>query len=173
MPGGLPLDVFPSANPFSERLKMSRLFDPVDAQNLLDAQMAAMDTRRVPLPQGETTAQILEISFDGGISNKNGKPWNRMNAKLEITDPEYVSQYPGGADKLTTTLGLMVDMDNGRLAVGPNKNIRLGRLREAAGVNGKPLSMLQGQFIRIAIGHKPDSKDPEIIRDEIIAYTKV
>lgn len=152
---------------------MSKLFDPVEAQNLMDQALEAGDTRRTPLPQGETTAQIMEIKFSGGVSQKTGNPWNRMDCKLEITDPEYVSQYPGEQDKLTTTLGVMLDMNNGQIATGPNKNIRLNRLREAAGVNGRPLSTLQGSFIRITIGHKPHPTEEGVVLDEVTGYTKV
>ena len=47
---------------------MSRLFDPVEQQNLLDAALEENDTRRIPLPQGEVVAQIMEIKFAGGES---------------------------------------------------------------------------------------------------------
>lgn len=152
---------------------MSRLFDPAEQQSLLDAQLDENDTRRVPLPQGEVVAQIMGIKFSGGESKKTGNPWNRMDLQLEITDPEYLAQYPGGAEKLTTNLGIMLDMSNGQIATGPNKNIRLGRLRAAAGANGKPLSALVGSFIRITIGHKPHPDDSEIVLDEVTGYTQV
>lgn len=157
---------------------MSRLFDPV---SLLQANVEANATRRDPLPAGETIAQIIDLSFSEGISNKPGKPasaWNRLDCKLEITDPEYCSQYVGNPEKIVTTLGVMIDCTDllskgGSLKTGPNVNIRLGKLREAAGVNGKPLGALNGQHIRVQIGHKPHPTDPETVLDEIVAYTKV
>ena len=152
---------------------MSKLFDPVEAQNLMDMALEENATRRDPLPQGETTAQIMELKFSGGISQKTGNPWNRMDCTLEISDPEYLSQIPGSPEKATSTLGIMLDMNNGQIATGPNKNIRLGRLRAAAGVNGKPLSALQGQFIRITIGHKPHPTEPDVVLDEVTGYTQV
>lgn len=154
---------------------MSRLFDPVETQNLVDAQLAENDTRRVPLPQGETIAQITGLKFTGGVSNKTGNAWNRMDVTLEITDPEYLEQYPGGMDagKVVTNLGIMLDMNNGQIATGPNKNIRLGRLRDAAGVNGKPLSALVGNMIRITVINKPHPDDPEIVLDEVQGFTRV
>lgn len=151
---------------------MSRLFDPSEAQNLLDANLEANATRRDPLPQGEAVAQISEIKFAGGVSAKTQKPWNRMDLTLEITDPEYLSQLPDSPEKAVTTLGIMLDMNNGQIATGPNKNIRLGRLREAAGVNGRPLSALQGAFIRIAIGHKPHPTEEGVVLDEIAGFTR-
>lgn len=152
---------------------MSKLFDPVEAQNLMEQALEENATRRDPLPQGETTAQIMELKFSGGVSQKTGNPWNRMDCQLEITDPEYLAQIPGSPEKATTTLGIMLDMNAGQIATGPNKNIRLGRLRAAAGVNGKPLSALQGQFIRITIGHKPHPTEPDVVLDEVTGYTKV
>ena len=152
---------------------MSKLFDPVEAQNLMDMALEENATRRDPLPQGETTAQIMELKFSGGVSQKTGNPWNRMDCTLEISDPEYLSQIPGSPEKATTTLGIMLDMNNGQIATGPNKNIRLGRLRAAAGVNGKPLSALQGQFIRITIGHKPHPTEEGVVLDEITGFTGV
>lgn len=152
---------------------MSKLFDPVEAQNLMEMALEENATRRDPLPQGETMAQIMELKFSGGISQKTGNPWNRMDCTLEISDPEYLSQIPGSPEKATTTLGIMLDMNNGQIATGPNKNIRLGRLRAAAGVNGKPLSALQGQFIRITIGHKPHPTEEGVVLDEVTGYTQV
>ena len=152
---------------------MSKLFDPVEAQNLMEMALEENATRRDPLPQGETTAQIMELKFSGGISQKTGNPWNRMDCTLEISDPEYLSQIPGSPEKATTTLGIMLDMNNGQIATGPNKNIRLGRLRAAAGVNGKPLSALPGQFIRITIGHKPHPTEEGVVLDEVTGYTQV
>lgn len=152
---------------------MSKLFDPVEAQNLMEMALEENATRRDPLPQGETTAQIMELKFSGGVSQKTGNPWNRMDCTLEISDPEYLSQIPGSPEKATTTLGIMLDMNNGQIATGPNKNIRLGRLRAAAGVNGKPLSALQGQFIRITIGHKPHPTEEGVVLDEVTGYTQV
>lgn len=153
---------------------MSRLFDPTA---LMNENLEANATRRDPLPIGETVAQISEISFSNGTSGPNsknpGKPWTRLDLKLEITDPEYLSQVSGQPEKVVTNLGIMLEMDNGQIAVGPNKNVRLGRLREAAGVNGKPLSMLAGQFLRIQIGQKPHPTDPEVVLDEVTGYTKV
>jgi|SRR6478736_3285943 len=153
---------------------MSRLFDPV---TLVNENLEANATRRDPLPVGEVVGQIMEISFSDGISkpgSKNpGQPWTRLDAKVEITDQEYLSQIPGAPEKATTTVGVMLDMQNGSIAVGPNKNIRLGRLREAAGVNGKPLNMLVGQFLRLQISHKPHPTEPDVVLDEVSGYTKV
>jgi len=152
---------------------MAKLFDPVQ---LLSQNFEANATRRDPLPIGETPAQIMELSFNSGTSNKPGKApveWSRLDCKLEITDPEYLKGVPGQPDKAITTLGIMLDMNGPDIATGPNKNIRLGRLREACGVNGQPLGNLVGQYLRIAIGHKPHPTEPDVVLDEIVGYTKM
>ena len=144
----------------------------------MNENLAANATKRDPLPVGETTAQIMEIKFSDGVSGPNSKtpgtPWVRLDAKLEITDPEYLQGVAGQPEKAVTFLGIMLDMQGGVPASGPNKNIRLGRLRDATGTNGKPLNNMVGQFIRIAIGHKPHPTDPDGgVLDEIVSYTKV
>lgn len=151
----------------------SRLFDPVQAQDLMNAQLEANATRRDPLPTGETPAQIMEVGFSSGISQKTQNPWTRMDIKLEITDPEYLAQVPNTPDKVVTNLGIMIDMNNGQIATGPNKNVRLGKFRDAAGCNGKPLSSLPGNYVRIAIAHKPHPTEPDVVLDEIVGYTRV
>jgi hypothetical protein len=152
---------------------MSRLFNPND---LLSQNLAEGSTRRDPLPAGEVIAQIAELKFSDGTAKKQGpnfgNPWSRLDCKLEITDPEYLAQIPGAPDKAVTSLGIMLDMDNGQIQMGPNKNIRLNRLREAAGVNGQPLGALMGQFIRVSITHKPHPTESDVVLDEVTAFTK-
>lgn len=150
------------------------LFDPV---TFLNTEVEANATKRDPLPQGEVVAQITNIEIKDGLSGPNsktpGKPWYRLDATLEITDPEYIAQYPGSAEKLTTRLGIMLDMtDEQQLAVGPNRNIRLGRLRAATGTNGKPLASMIGQYLRVQITHKPNPNDPESVIDEVTAFAQ-
>lgn len=147
----------------------NRLFDPVA---LMSSPLAENATRRTPLPMGEAVAQIVGIDFADGISNKNQQPWTRLDAKLEITDPAYLAQYPGGAEKLTTTLGIMLDMQNGQIATGDNRNVRLGRLRAATNTNGQPLQAMVGKYLRITVGHKPHPSEPDVVLDEITGYTK-
>lgn len=158
---------------------MSRLFNPVD---LMNANLEANATKREPLPVGETLAQIIEQKMVEGVAGaqaKNpGAPWTRLDSKLEITDPKYLSGVPGQPAKVVTTLGIMLDMEAGQIKSGPNTNIRLGKLRAACGTNGKPINAMNGCYIRIAIGHKTHPTKPvdedgnAVILDEIVSYTK-
>jgi len=149
-----------------------RLFDP---STLLDAPLEENALRRDPIPAGETIAQVTEIGFSDGVSQKTGTAWNRMDVKLSLDDPSYLRDIPwnDGHTAVVTTLGIMLDMtDGGGIATGPNKNVRLGRFRDACNCNGKPLSTLVGQRVRISITHKPHPKEAGVILDEITGYTR-
>jgi hypothetical protein len=154
---------------------MSSLFD---ASSLLNENLAANATKREPLPMGETIAQIMKIEIKDGkagpLAKNPGAPWHRLDNTLEITDPAYLSQIPGNPEKAICYHGIMLDIADGAIATGPNKNVTLGKWRDAAGANGKPLNMLVGSFIRIQIGHTPIPNDPDGgVRHEVIAFTKV
>ena len=172
MPAGHFRPFTPSGNqPFGAN--MSRLFNPAD---LMNQDLAEGAIRREPLPAGEVLAQIADLKFSDGTVKKQGpnfgKPWSRLDCTLEITDPDYLRGIPDSPEKATTTLGIMLDVDNGQIQMGPNKNIRLNRLREAAGVNGKPIGALMGQYIRISITHKPHPTEEGVVLDEVTAFTK-
>ena len=149
---------------------MSSLFDPA---SLLNADLGEGSTRREPLPVGEPIAQITKVDIKSGESQK-GK-WMRLDVSLEISDQDYMATYLDGTqDKAMTNFGIMLDSDaHGGIAVGPNKNIRLNRFREACCVNGKPLSALIGQYVRVSIQHKPAYNDPSQIADDITGFSKV
>lgn len=143
-----------------------RLFDPVAFMN---EQLAENATESIPLPAGEPLAQVTKMTFASG--EKDGNEWNRLDVRLEIADADYLGDYPTNNGKVSRTLGIMLDMENGSIATGPNRNVRLGKFREACGVNGKPLSALQGQMVRVAIVQKPGFKDPNTTVDEIVSFS--
>jgi hypothetical protein len=159
---------------------MSRLFDPIE---LMNTPVVANATRRDPRPVGEAIAQIVKMDIKDGISRKPGKPetpWARLDLTLEVADPDYLALIPGNPEKVTMNLGVMLDMNGGQIATGPNKNVRLGQLREACGVNGQPLGALNGQMLRISVIQKPHYKDdgnPDgefygVVQDEVAAFAK-
>lgn len=146
------------------------LFSP---EALLNAKFeAANATRRDPLPIGETLAQVTKLDFANG--EKDGKPWYKLNVQFSISDNEYLAK--AQREVATITYGIMLDMtEAGTFAMGPNKNVSLGRLREATGTNqpGKGLNDMLGQYVRIQIGHRPDKNDPSIVYDEVKAVAKM
>lgn len=146
------------------------LFSP---EALLNAKFeSANATRRDPLPIGETLAQVTKLDFANG--EKDSKPWYKLNVQLSISDNEYLAK--AQREVATITYGIMLDMtEAGTFAMGPNKNVSLGRLREATGTNqpGKGLNDMLGQYVRIQIGHRPDKNDPSIVYDEVKAVAKM
>lgn len=151
---------------------MSRLFDP---QALMSANIEANATKRTPNPVGETTAQITKMDFSTGTSGpdskKPGTAWTRLDLTMEVTDPDYLKLFPTPRDVALVFHGIMIDMADGQIATGEDRNVRLGKLREAAGVNGQPLNALLGRYVRIQIGHKPNPKDPKEVLAEVTAIT--
>lgn len=159
---------------------MTRLFD---TDSLMQQNIEANATKRTPLPVGETLAQITKMEIKDGKSGPNSKtpgtPWARLDCTLEITDPEYLRTVGDGTrEKAITFLGIMLDMKDGQIATGEDRNVRLGQLREACGVNGKPLNALMGQWLRIQIGHKTHPTEPvnadgsANVLSEITGWTK-
>jgi hypothetical protein len=145
-----------------------RLFDPVA---FLNESLAENATAALPLPEGEPIAQVTKLDFASG--EKNGNEWNRLDIRLEISDADFLGDYPTSNGSVSRTLGIMLDMENGSIATGPNRNVRLGKFREACGVNGKPLAALVGQMVRLAIKQKPGFKDPSTTVDEIVGFSQV
>lgn len=140
------------------------LFDPVA---FLNEALEENATKTLPLPEGEPLAQVTKLDFASG--EKDGREWHRLDIRLEITDRDYLGDYP--AEKVSRTLGLMLEMNGNQVATGPNKNVRLGKFREACGVNGKPLGALIGQMVRVAIKQKPGFKDPTETVDDIVSFS--
>ena len=77
-----------------------------------------------------------------------------------------------GMDRLTVRQGLFLDIGaNGAIAIGPNKNVKLGRLRDAVGQNKDckwNFAMLKGAGpLKIAVSVKPDKDDPTIVYNRV------
>lgn len=153
---------------------MSRLFDPV---NLLSQNVEANATKRDPLPIGEGLAQVTKLEFSEGEykdkKTQQTKTWNRLDITAECEDPDYVKLVGDGTqDKVIFFHGIMLDMNGGEIAVGSNKNIQLGRFREACDANGQPLGAMIGKYFRFAMGHKPHPKNEGEILHEVIGLSK-
>ena len=141
-----------------------------DFNALLSSNLAAHDTRRTPLPQADAVmAQLGKPTFQSG-TGKDGGTWLKLNVTCSITDTDFLAR--ASRERAMITYGVMLDVQNGAIALGENANIKLGKLRAAAGVNGQSLDRLEGQFILIKIGHRPDSTDPSIVYDEVIGVAK-
>lgn len=133
------------------------------------------DTKKVPVPVGEYLAIVDKVT---------PRPWasktdpTKSGIALDVVwsvEDENIKQLLG-RDKVTVKQGLMLDMteDGKGLDMGKGKNIGLGRLREATGLNspGQPFSfsMLTGRTGKISVTHRVDGED---IYDEVKAVARV
>lgn len=131
-------------------------FDP---NQFLDRQFnEANSTEAVPIPVGEYTAVVSEVKC---------RPWQKkddpsvaglaLDILWEIDDQGVKDLL--GRTKVMAKQGVMLDMtEGGGLDFGKGKNVGLGRLREATGLNtpGQPFSftMLTGRPAKVKIEHR-------------------
>lgn len=132
-------------------------------QDLLESTIdSALDVQRVKIPEGIWDAVINKVEVSNGLAKKDGKPWFRLDVTWEIINPE-VAEITG-QDRVLSTQGVMLEVENGALAVGAGKNIGLGRLRQATGLNQAGVAFqlihLQGQSARVVCKHNPSKDDP-------------
>lgn len=121
------------------------------------------DTKLVPVPEGE---------FVGIIEDVKARPWAKkddpsvagiaLDVIWLIDDADVKSQL--GRDKVTCKQGIMLELnENGKLDTGKGKNVGVGRLREATGLNrpGEPFGfpMLVGLAARVKVSHRIAGED--------------
>jgi len=137
----------------------------------------ANSTQLVPIDEGE---------YIGVIEKYVGREWKKKDdpsvhgIALDITwaidSPELKAKL--GRDKITCRQGIMLDMDEaGQLDFGKGKNVSLGKLREATGLNvpGQPFSFSQfvGKMAKISVKNRMDPNDAEKIYSEVKAVAKL
>jgi hypothetical protein len=141
---------------------MSTVFD-VDAF-LNEIVTEADQTDFTPLPVGEYQALIDRIEVKEGTANDNpARSWRSLNVfwKVDLAGSPIAELM--GREEVTVIQTIFLDFDTqGRLAKGVNKNVGLGRLRKALGLNtpGAPFSfnMLQGRMGTITVTHRADKR---------------
>lgn len=137
------------------------MFSP---EQFLDMQVTeSNDTRTIPVPVGEYTAVAEEVKCRQWQSKKDP---SMAGLTLDITwsvDDAAVKELLG-RDKVTVKQGIMLDLtDAGGLDMGKGRNVGLGRLREALGLNtpGQPFSfmMVSGRVAKISVSHRIDGEN--------------
>ena len=136
-------------------------FDP--DQFLAQTVEQANDTTIVPCPAGEFMGYVKDFKARQWTSKKD--PSN-SGVALDITwsiDDQGVKQLLD-RDEVTVKQGIMLDMtEQGGLDMGKGKNVGLGRLREALGLNvpGQAFSfpMLSGRVAKLTVAHRVDGED--------------
>lgn len=135
-------------------------FDPAA---FLDATLTESNSLvTVPIPVGEHLAVIEKVSTRAWQGKQDP---SKSGIALDV---QYIIDSPAvkevlGRDKVTVTQGLMLDLtESGSLDMGKGKNVQLGRLRDACGLNvaGAPFNfrMLEGKPVKVVIGHRPSDR---------------
>ncbi len=122
-----------------------------DANTFLNAGQQAVDRKMVP--QGTYSAVITDLKAKGGVSEKTGKAWARLDIVCDI-DSESVREATGrGVNKLT--YGIMLDTkDDG--SVEFVKGSRLDKLRKSLGCTDEPFipASLAGRVCKVQVEHE-------------------
>jgi hypothetical protein len=135
---------------------MSSVFDPKTFASMTFTD--SNSTESVPVPVGEWPATIDKQEIVAWAKKDDpSKSGLKLNLSLAIDDPA-VAQLTGRPKNLVR-YELMLDLTpEGGLDFGKGMNVRLGRLREALGLNkpGQPFSfdMLVGHALKASIKHE-------------------
>lgn len=123
----------------------------------------ANSTQSVPVPVGEYIAIIDEVQPRQWKSKEDP---SKQGITLDVTwliDDAGVKELLG-RDKVSCKQGVMLDLnDLGGIDTGKGKNVGLGRLREATGLNtpGVPFAFpqLKGKVAKIKVEHEVDGEN--------------
>jgi hypothetical protein len=134
------------------------------------------DTKIVNTPPGDYQATIGDVKVEPWNSRDGTKSGLKLLYNAAITDPAVVAVTGRTPTKVRGEI--MLDLtESGSLDMSKGKNIRLGKLREAVGMNtaGRPFSFLalDGQMLMVKVGNRPNPEDSSIVYDEIKAVTKI
>lgn len=155
---------------------MSSVFDlDTFVQSTTDEPLA---TRMIPVPEGEYLLAVA--SHDKWCEVRSiteGKMAGRVIADLQFEVLDESVKQALSMDTVRVRKSYFLDLTpDGRVDFGPNKNIQLGKLREALGQNkpGVPFGALKGAGpVKGRITQRPDSNDPTIVYNDIAAITSV
>lgn len=149
-------------------------FDPEAIVNMQSE--GSMETHTTPIPEGLYPATIKTVQAKTGESQDKNTGETRhwaaltVQASVEVGPDvmEALGREPGSPNPVTSCM-IFLDIDESGtgLAMGKNKNVKLGKLRDALGQNGPGAwtpSMMEGQPCKVQVGHR--IQDGEIY-DEI------
>jgi hypothetical protein len=126
------------------------MFNPADFMNT--STETVLETSYTPVPENEYTAVVKSVE----AVTLGERQLPALQVKYLIDDTS-VRELTGMEEVLVSqTIWLDIDENTGLLSAGKNKNIKLGKLREAVGQNdGRPWmpSMLEGQVVKIQVKH--------------------
>lgn len=147
------------------------LFNPEDF--LTSSAGGTLSTERTLIPANTyPSASIKDLNIKSGdIQNgdRAGEKWVRLNVVWQIDDQALRDELDRA--NVVITQGFMLDVTaDGELDTGKGKNVRLGKLKKALGMNDGPTVWgdFIGKYATIQVGHGVNSKDGSAT-EEVVA----
>lgn len=148
----------------------SSLFDP---QQFLETEITGeMATKYVDILPGRYNMQVREITSRRVIPDDSSKkPFTTIEFSCAIDGSERtptgvtLKELTGRDENFARYKGFLDLTDSGTIDLGPGRNVALGALREATGLNNPlqpfKINMLKGQVFNGEVFLRPDDKNPE------------
>jgi hypothetical protein len=153
---------------------MSGIFDPASLLESTTEQV--LDTKLAPIPEGEFVSMVDQVAINSWTSKKDPSLSGlRLDVTYTIEDDALKAQLD--REKITIRQGILLDLteDGKGIDYGKGKNINLGRLREACGLNtpGQPFAplLMVGRPVKIRVTQR-QGDNPEDIFNDVKGVTK-
>ena len=146
-----------------------------DADSFLNSAVSgANSTKVVPCPIGEYPAVIDKISARQWQSKDGTKTGVALDVSWSVEDD--TAKATTGRDIVNVRQGIMLDLTpDGAVDTAEGKNVALGRLRAAVGLNDPSVefafNQLPGRMAKVKVSQRPDDRDPEIVYAQVDAVT--
>ena len=135
-------------------------FDPATFLN--QTVEGALDTKVTPVPVGEYLALADKVDIKTWQNKDGSSSGFKLEIVWELQDENVKALL--GRDVVKVTQQQMLDLtEEGGLDLGKGKNVGLGRIREALGLNtpGEAFAfpMIQGRLAKVAVTHRVAGED--------------
>ncbi len=131
--------------------------------------MGASSTEYVPVPEKDYVAMVDSVKF------RVAKESKILDVVWALDDPQ--AKEVTGMAKPTVRQSIFLDFDGQSLDMGKGKNVQLGLLRDAVGLNdpSQPFrfTMLVGRPAKVSVKHRPDKEDPKKVYTDVKGVTKL
>ena len=120
------------------------------------------DTKIIPCPAGEYLAVAEKVDIKSWAARDGSSSGLKVEILWDIADENVKAML--GRDSVKVQQQQMLDLtDTGNLDMAKGKNVGLGRIREALGLNvaGQPFSfgMIQGRMAKVIVSHRAVGED--------------
>lgn len=144
-------------------------FDP---SNLLNTGLSTdeIPAERTLIPEGEQRFIVGKPKVESG--EKDGKVWAKVNLPLILDEPAVLQDL--NVAELRSSYSFFLDLtEENMIATGPNKNIRLGQLFQAVGLEGDDITINQVEGRQVIGNVKHRMSDRGVQYDEIAALAAI